>query len=129
MLRRIEQNRGLLLTDAPLDDHVNELRTAFEDILALLLNSLERAETQLLYDRAGNSYRQVVGQLHSRSVPDASAIAAILPVALPFHQHLQTRLGMALKNARELLRKADNGELEIRNRHGVRYRLRQTAPV
>ncbi|MEU9490056.1 hypothetical protein AB0D83_41675 [Streptomyces decoyicus] len=47
------------------------------------------------------------------SVPNASAITALVPLALPFHRRLQTRVSMALKNAGELLRKANAGELDM----------------
>ncbi|MGW6459927.1 hypothetical protein ACWF94_29035, partial [Streptomyces sp. NPDC055078] len=123
VVRRIEQSRGPLLTDAPWRDHIDELRSMFETVLTLLLRALKNAETDLPFNEAGSSLRHVEAHLFSHSVPHAPAINALVLLALPFHRQLQTRVTMALKNAGDLLRKAENGDLEVRDQDGVRYRL------
>jgi hypothetical protein len=47
---------------------------------------------------------------------------------MPFHPRLRTRVVMALKNAGELLRRADNGELSVRGPSGLRMPMRPLAP-
>ncbi|GAA2616093.1 hypothetical protein GCM10010304_81960 [Streptomyces roseoviolaceus] len=51
-----------------------------------------------------------------------------LSFAMPFHPRLRTRVVMALKNAGELLRRADNGELSVRGPSGLRLPMPQLAP-
>ncbi|MEV6123076.1 hypothetical protein AB0M23_21590 [Streptomyces sp. NPDC052077] len=53
---------------------------------------------------------------------------------MPFHPRLRTRVGLALKNAGELLRRAENGELSIRSAGGLRLPpplapFKRTAPA
>ncbi|MDG5803408.1 hypothetical protein P9869_12170 [Streptomyces ossamyceticus] len=62
----------------------------------------------------------MVRQLSNNSVPNPAAIEALVPLALPHHMRLRTRVVMALKNAGELLRKADAGQLDIRDNFGKR---------
>ena len=76
----------------------------------------------------GYAFNQVVGELRNSSIPNPAAIAALVPLAMPFHPRLRTRVVMALKNAGELLRRADNGELSIRGLSGLRVPLPPLAP-
>ncbi|MEU2740010.1 hypothetical protein ABZ656_32790 [Streptomyces sp. NPDC007095] len=119
ILERLERGRGLLIANAVSYDSVSALRTAFEDMQALLLSSLQRAEVRMPH-KPELAFNQVVNQLHLSSVPNPAAIAALVPLAMPFHPRLRTRVVMALKNAGELLRKAGAGELDIRGWPGLR---------
>ncbi|GAA0493024.1 hypothetical protein ACFQ2B_00320 [Streptomyces stramineus] len=127
VLERLERGRGLFAADIVSYDSTNALRTAYEDMLALLLNSLQRSHTQLPR-KLGYVFNQVVGELRNSSIPNPAAIAALVPLAMPFHPRLRTRVVMALKNAGELLRRADNGELSLRGESGLRLPLPPLAP-
>ncbi|MFD8731338.1 hypothetical protein [Streptomyces sp. NPDC059611] len=102
-----------------LADGISALRTAYEDMLALLLSSLQRSHVQLP-PKLGYAFNRVVGEMRNNSVPNPAAIAALVPLAMPFHARLRTRVVMALKNAGELLRRAEAGELNIRGAAGLR---------
>ncbi|WP_098892001.1 hypothetical protein [Streptomyces sp. or3] len=134
ILERLERSRGLFAADIVSHDSINALRTAYEDMLALLLSSLQRSHVQLP-PKLGYAFNRVVGELRNSSVPNPAAIAALVPLAMPFHPRLRTRVVMALKNAGELLRRAEAGELNIRGAAGVRLPLppplhaQRTAPT
>nr|CAA51965.1 TRA5 [Streptomyces prasinus] len=104
-------------------DSLNALRTAYEDVLALLLSSLQ------LPHKLGYAFNQVVGELRNSSIPNPAAIAALVSLAMPFHPRLRTRVVMALKNAGELLRRADNGELSVPGPFGLRMPMPPLAPI
>ncbi|WP_333777681.1 hypothetical protein [Streptomyces sp. IBSBF 3136] len=55
----------------------------------------------------------MVRQLSDNSALNPVAIEAPVPLALPHQMRLRTRVIMASKNAGELLRKADAGQLDI----------------
>ncbi|MFE5843818.1 hypothetical protein ACFQ7N_19545 [Streptomyces niveus] len=78
---------------------------------------------------AAQSSPQVVGELRNSSIPNPAAIAALVPLAMPFHPRLRTRVVMALNNAGELLRRADNGELGHRSEPGLRIPMPPLPPV
>ncbi|MFE1408867.1 hypothetical protein ACFW5D_36010 [Streptomyces sp. NPDC058770] len=117
ILERLERGRGLLVVGAASYSTVSTLRTSFEDMLALLMSSLDRSQIQLPL-KLGIAFKQVVRQMSNSSVPNPAAIEALVPLAIPFHPRLRTRVAMALKNAGELLRKADAGQLDIRDQFG-----------
>ncbi|MFD8621421.1 hypothetical protein [Streptomyces sp. NPDC059513] len=119
ILERLERSRGMFAADIVSRDGINALRTAYEDMLALLLSSLQRSHVQLP-PKLGYAFNRVVGELRNNSVPNPAAIAALVPLAMPFHPRLRTRVVMALKNAGELLRRAEAGELNIRGVAGLR---------
>ncbi|MEW2120417.1 hypothetical protein AB0945_35655 [Streptomyces sp. NPDC005474] len=113
ILERLERSSGLFAADIVSYDSINALSTAYEDMLALLLSSLQRSHVQLP-PKLGHAFNQVVGELRNSSVPNPAATAALIPLAMPFHPRLRTRVVMAQKNAGELLRRAEAGELNIR---------------
>ncbi|MEV4190334.1 hypothetical protein [Streptomyces toxytricini] len=113
ILERLERSRGLFAADIIAYDSINALRTEYEDILALLLSSLQRSHVQLP-PTLGLALNRVVGELRNSSIPNPAAIDALIPLAMPFHPRLRTRVVMALKNAGELLHRAEAGEIEWR---------------
>lgn len=127
ILERLDRGRGLFAADIVSYDSVSALRTAYEDMLALLLSSLQRSHIQLP-NKLGYAFNQVVRELRNSSIPNPTAIAALVPLAMPFHPRLRTRVVMALKNAGEMLRRADNGELNVRGPSGLRRPMSQRAP-
>ncbi|MGW7073064.1 hypothetical protein ACWGII_41145 [Streptomyces sp. NPDC054855] len=134
VLERLERGRGLLAADIVSSGSINTLCTAYEDMLALLLSSLQRSPVPLP-PKLGYAFDQIVGELRNSSIPNPAAIAALVPLAMPFHQRLRTRVAMALTNAGELLRRAETGQLNIRGVAGVRLalpppgRLQRTSPT
>ncbi|RXS66694.1 hypothetical protein EST92_28485 [Streptomyces sp. TM32] len=126
-LERLERGRGLFAADIVSYDSINALRTAYEDMLALLLTSLQRSRIRLPH-KFGDTISEVAAKLQTNSIPNPAAIAAILPLAMPFHPRLRTRVVMALKNAGDLLRRADNGKLSIRGVAGLHLPLPPTVP-
>ncbi|MFE5560225.1 hypothetical protein [Streptomyces sp. NPDC056544] len=132
ILERLERGRGLFAADIVSHGSINALRTAYEDMLALLLSSLQRSHVQLP-PKLGYTFNRVVGELRNSSIPNPAAIAALVPLAMPFHPRLRTRVIMALKNASELLRRAESGELSIRGAGGLRLPplppFQRTAPA
>ncbi|WP_406737212.1 hypothetical protein OG365_01295 [Streptomyces sp. NBC_00853] len=132
ILERLERGRGLFAADIVSHDSINALRTAYEDMLALLLSSLQRSHVQPP-PKLGYTFNRVVGELRNSSIPNPAAIAALVPLAMPFHPRLRPRVVMALKNASELLRRAENGELTIRGAGGLRLPplppFQRTAPA
>ncbi|MEU5810940.1 hypothetical protein [Streptomyces sp. NPDC047718] len=122
ILERLERSRGLFAADIVSYDSINALRTAYEDMLALLLSSLQRSHVQLP-PKLGLALNRVVGELRNSSIPNPAAIDALIPLAMPFHPRLRTRVVMALKNAGELLRRAEAGEIKIRGVAGLRRPL------
>jgi hypothetical protein len=119
ILERLERGRGLRVASAVSYDSIHALRTAYEDMLALLLGSLQRSETPLP-PKLQRAFNAAVTDLHVSSVPHPAAIDALVPLSMPFHPRLRTRVVMALKNTGALLRKANGGELDIRDRSGLR---------
>ncbi|MFF5315583.1 MULTISPECIES: hypothetical protein [Streptomyces] len=117
-LHRLERGRWPMVAGAALYENVIELRNAFEDMLTLLLGSMRKAGVRLP-QKSNAAFNRVIGQLTSNLIPEAAAIAALVPLALPFQPRLQTRVALALKNAGEVLKQADDGELTMRNEHGV----------
>ncbi|MFI1510201.1 hypothetical protein [Streptomyces sp. NPDC020597] len=127
VLERLERGRGLLVAGAVSYSSVNALRSAFEDMLTLLMTSFHRSDVPLP-GKLGIAFDQVVRQLSNNSVPNPAAIEALVPLALPHHMRLRTRVVMALKNAGELLRKADAGQLDIRDKFGKRIQVNSPLP-
>ncbi|WP_112471293.1 hypothetical protein [Streptomyces triticisoli] len=84
-------------------------------MLALLMTSFHRSDVPLPA-KLGIAFDQVDRQLSNNS----AAIEALVPLALPHHMRLRTQVVMALKNAGELLRKADAGQLDVRDKFGKR---------
>ncbi|WP_329027166.1 hypothetical protein [Streptomyces sp. NBC_00690] len=119
ILERLERGRGLSALNNISHDNISALHTAYEDMLALLLSSLQRSDTQLP-NKLGYAFNQVVRELHNSSIPHPAAITALVPLAMPFHPRLCTRVTMALKNGGELLRRANNGELGVHGPSGLR---------
>ncbi|MFD3488754.1 hypothetical protein [Streptomyces sp. NPDC058665] len=128
VLERLERGRGLLAADIVSYGSFITLRTAYEDMLALLLSSLQRSHIQLPH-KLGYAFNQVVGELRNSSIPNPAAIEALVPLAMPFHPRLRTRVVMALRNAGELLRRADNGELGHRSESGLRIPMPPLPPL
>ncbi len=122
ILERLERGRGLFAADIVSHDSINALRTAYEDMLALLLSSLQRSHVQLP-PKLAFAVNRVVGELRNSSVPNPAAIDALVPLAMPFHPRLRTRVTMALKSAGELLRRTEAGELNTRTVAGLRLPL------
>lgn len=122
ILERLERGRGLFAADIVSYDSVSALRTAYEDMLALLLPSLQRSHVQLP-PKLGYAFNRVIDDLRNSSIPKPAAIAALVPLAMPFHPRLRTRVVMALKNVGELLPRAEAVELNIRGMAGLRLPL------
>jgi len=70
---------------------ISALQTSFEDMLALLMGSLQRPDVRLPA-KLGAAVDQVVSQLSNNSVPNPTAIEALVPLALPYHMRLRTRV-------------------------------------
>ncbi|MFK0259090.1 hypothetical protein [Streptomyces sp. NPDC090445] len=62
----------------------------------------------------------MIRQLQSTSFPNPAALAALVPLTLPFHPRLQTRVSQALKNTGDVLRKVNDGELPLSSQKGNR---------
>ncbi|WP_345653495.1 hypothetical protein, partial [Streptomyces tremellae] len=118
ILERLERARGLFAADIVSYTSVRTLRAAYEDMLELLLSSLGRSDAQPP-GRLGYALQQVIRELRNKSIPNQAAITALIPLAMPFHPRLRTRVGMALKNASELLQRAEDGELDVRGPFGL----------
>lgn len=122
ILERLERGRGLFSADIVSYDSINTLRAAYEDMLTLLLSSLQRSHVQLP-SRLDYAFHRVVDELRNRSIPNPAIIASLVPLAMPFHPRLRTRVVMALKNAGDLLHRAETGELNIHGAAGFRIPL------
>ncbi|WP_143196924.1 helix-turn-helix domain-containing protein [Streptomyces sp. CB00455] len=127
VLPQLERGRALLISNVASYDSVVDLRTAFEDMLAILLGSLERSSVQLPL-KLSIAFDQVIRQLQSASFPNPAALAALVPLTLPFHPRLQTRVSQALKNAGDVLRKVNDGELPLSSQKGNRRRAAALIP-
>ncbi|MFF3343263.1 hypothetical protein [Streptomyces flavidovirens] len=79
ILERLERGRGLFAADIVSHDSINALRTAYEDMLALLLSSLQRSHIQLP-NKLRYAFNQVIRELRNSSIPNPTAIAALVTV-------------------------------------------------
>ncbi|WP_159402297.1 hypothetical protein [Streptomyces sp. FR-008] len=87
-------------------DSFDALQASYEDMLILLLSSLQRSRNPLPY-KYGHAFNRVVGDLQNNLLPHPGAIAVLLPFAMPFHPQLRREIGEHLKASDTFLRGAE----------------------